>query len=313
MEASISRTGYKCPPFHLRQFQSAAGFPLNSFCVFFKSYPGIKEVTFNLGSEKESWSVIVTQLHPHQRDGVGRLLAMEDRDNAAFLGDMPGIGKQLQTVALILARPTPPLQPTLVIAPANLMQQWIKDFNERVGPKTNTYIYHLDNRRKVTAEQLKCYEVVITSYETIEAEGRNLADCLHDFDLRMRSFSQKVVDGKGTEKKQYKPLMDKHPDCLLCSIKRGRVVCEEAGRIKSRNSSTTDACTKIQSESKLLITGSPFQNKIEELWSYFTVLGIEPLNDNFVFRRFFKLPTQNNKKEGKPELGLRCKAVTCRH
>src|SRR5579862_2692807 len=97
-----------------------------------------------------------------------------------------GLGKTLQSIALIL---TNPLQPnpksldqdiqksTLVVAPLALIKQWEKEIKDRVSDshKLRVCVHHGPSRTKNYLD-LQRYDVVITTYQILVSEHASSSD-----------------------------------------------------------------------------------------------------------------------------------------
>ncbi|MEQ1915426.1 MAG: SNF2-related protein, partial [Gallionella sp.] len=104
------------------------------------------------------------QLYPYQKDGVAFLRVVADEGLGCILGDEMGLGKTLQVIALIQAETNAHRVPTLVIAPATLLENWRREF-DLFSPQISVLV-HAGPNRSGQAGKLIPFDVVITSYET---------------------------------------------------------------------------------------------------------------------------------------------------
>jgi TATA-binding protein-associated factor len=75
------------------------------------------------------------------------------------------------------------------------------------------------------------------------------------------------------------------------------VVLDEGHRIKNHKSKTTQAVKALRTQRKLILSGTPLQNKVSELWSLFDFLMPNFLEDERTFNsRYNKFLTSNLKK-----------------
>jgi TATA-binding protein-associated factor len=75
------------------------------------------------------------------------------------------------------------------------------------------------------------------------------------------------------------------------------LVLDEGHLIKNPKTKTTIACKSIQAERKIVLSGTPIQNKVSELWSIFDFLMPNFLEDEKVFNsRYNQYLTSNIKK-----------------
>ena len=210
-------------------------------------------------------------LLPHQVDGVAWMIEKETGAHnkrgklpkGGILADDMGLGKTVQSMALILSNPRPEkgFEPenkknkildvvgkgTLVVAPLALIKQWEAEINSKVA-KTHALkvlVHHGPNRTK-SADKLKQYDVVITTYQVLASEH---AQC---------------GDGPDGLKK----------GCF--AVHWYRVMLDEAHTIKNRNAKMTKACYDVRSHYRWCLTGTPMQNNLDELQSLIKFLRIQP-------------------------------------
>ncbi|KAF4719934.1 hypothetical protein FOZ63_031880, partial [Perkinsus olseni] len=113
------------------------------------------------------------KLLPYQREGVAWLCNQESLQGrrGGILGDEMGMGKSIQFSSLVCVRRAETLGPTLIVAPAGAVRQWEAEILKYFGPGVlKVYLYH--GRHKITAPKLLEYDIVITTYQTLESEYR---------------------------------------------------------------------------------------------------------------------------------------------
>jgi DNA repair protein RAD16 len=102
------------------------------------------------------------QLLPFQLEGLDWLLKQEqqERFNGGILADEMGMGKTIQTIALLLAEPRG--KPNLVIAPTVALMQWKQEIETHTNNGLSVCLFYGANR-SVTAKEIKNYDVVLTT------------------------------------------------------------------------------------------------------------------------------------------------------
>jgi superfamily II DNA or RNA helicase len=75
------------------------------------------------------------------------------------------------------------------------------------------------------------------------------------------------------------------------------VILDEAQTIKNHRSRAHDAVSKLASEQRLCLTGTPIENGLEELWSLFDFLMPGLLGDQVAFRHFYRVPIEQHRDE----------------
>jgi SNF2 family DNA or RNA helicase len=230
------------------------------------------------------------KLLPHQVDGVAWMIEKETGmhnkraklPKGGILADDMGLGKTVQSLALILSnsRPEKGVEPenkknaisdstgkgTLVVAPLALIKQWEAEINSKVTKShaLKVLVHHGPSRTK-SAEKLKQYDVVITTYQVLASEH---ASC---------------GDGPDGLKK----------GCFAVSWYR--TMLDEAHTIKNRNAKMTKACYDIRSHYRWCLTGTPMQNNLDELQSLIRFLRIQPYCDMSSWKDSISGPMKNGR------------------
>jgi SNF2 family DNA or RNA helicase len=230
------------------------------------------------------------KLLPHQVDGVAWMIEKETGmhnkraklPKGGILADDMGLGKTVQSIALILSntRPDKGIEPenkknrisdstgkgTLVVAPLALIKQWEAEISSKVTKShaLKVLVHHGPNRTK-SAEKLKQYDVVITTYQVLASEHASGGD------------------GPDGLKK----------GCL--AVNWYRTMLDEAHTIKNRNAKMTKACYEIRSHYRWCLTGTPMQNNLDELQSLIKFLRIQPYCDMANWKDSIAGPMKNGK------------------
>ncbi|KAK5995067.1 putative ATP-dependent helicase [Cladobotryum mycophilum] len=226
------------------------------------------------------------QLLPHQVEGVnwmrGRELGPVKRGKVpkgGLLADDMGLGKTLQTISLILINQKPKKEDegwkkhfegvqktTLVVAPLALIRQWEGEIRDRVI-KTHglKVLVHHGPQRTKRFEDLKMYDVVITTYQILVSEHGHSSE-----------------DERGVK-----------AGCF--GLHWWRVVLDEAHTIKNRNAKATKACCALRSEYRWCLSGTPMQNNLDELQSLVKFLRIKPYDDIREWKEQIEKPMKGGK------------------
>lgn len=80
------------------------------------------------------------------------------------------------------------------------------------------------------------------------------------------------------------------------------LIIDEAQRMKDRESKLAKAIDKISFERRLLLTGTPLQNELRELWSLLNLLLPQLFNDRAQFAAWFGDALAKGKAEGEDDL-----------
>ena len=89
----------------------------------------------------------------------------------------------------------------------------------------------------------------------------------------------------------------------LITSKEWNVAClDEAHIIKNRGAKTSAAAMKIQAKNRIMLTGTPVQNHLGELWNLFQFVNPGLLGSYEHFSRKFIIPIEGNKDKEKQEM-----------
>ena len=200
---------------------------------------------------------ITRPLKSFQLEGLDWMIRQErTKWKGGLLGDEMGMGKTIQAVSLIMSD-FPAKAPTLVVVPPVALIQWQNEINEYTNGKLKILVFHGIKVKKLTVRELKKYDVLMTSYSTLEAVFRK----------ERKGWSRVDQDDEKVLIKEDSPLH---------AIHFHRIILDEAHSIKSRNSGTARACYALNADYRWCLSGTPLQNRIGEFFSLFRFLGIEP-------------------------------------
>jgi len=103
------------------------------------------------------------ELYSYQRDGVYFLIMMANQSLGCILGDEMGLGKTIQVITLILSEYSSGRRPSLVVAPATLLENWRRELSQ-FAPLLSVAVHAGPNRAGI-ASRLTNADVVVTSYD----------------------------------------------------------------------------------------------------------------------------------------------------
>lgn len=103
-------------------------------------------------------------LYSYQEDGVRWMRRVADESVGCILADEMGLGKTLQVIALLLSETSERRTPSLIVAPATLVENWRREIS-RFAPSLNVNV-HCGSGRTGFPNTLRKWDVVITTYDT---------------------------------------------------------------------------------------------------------------------------------------------------
>lgn len=194
------------------------------------------------------------ELRPYQRVGYSWLDFVRKAGLGACLADDMGLGKTLQTLALLSRDRESGLlrAPTLIVCPTSVVSNWQREA-ERFTPDL-----------RVLAHQ---------GHDRLRGE-EFLAEVEHA-DLVLTSYA----------------LMRRDAD-MLQSIGWHGVVLDEAQNIKNPEANQTKVAYQLSAGFRLALTGTPVENRLNELWSIMRFLNPGYLGSRQEFRRRFARPIE---------------------
>ncbi|XP_051631541.1 LOW QUALITY PROTEIN: chromodomain-helicase-DNA-binding protein 8-like, partial [Manacus candei] len=180
------------------------------------------------------------RLREYQLEGVNWLLFNWYNRQNCILADEMGLGKTIQSIAFLREVHGAGVRgPFLVIAPLSTITNWEREFGTWTG--LNTIVYHgsLASRQMIQQYEMYCKD----------SKGR-LIPGAYKFDALITTFEM---------------ILSECPE--LREVEWRCVVIDEAHRLKNRHCKLLDSLKHMDLEHKVLLTGTPLQNTVEELFS----------------------------------------------
>ncbi|RLV96235.1 ISWI chromatin-remodeling complex ATPase ISW1 [Spathaspora sp. JA1] len=191
------------------------------------------------------------KLRPYQIQGLNWLISLYENNLSGILADEMGLGKTLQTISFLgyLRFVRNINGPHIVIAPKSTLDNWRREFNRWI-PDINVLVVQGDKDER--ADMIK----------------NKVMSC--EFDVIIASY-EIVIREKSTFKKfdwEY-------------------IIIDEAHRIKNEESLLSHIIRMFHSKNRLLITGTPLQNNLRELWALLNFILPDVFADNDSFDEWF--------------------------
>ncbi|KAJ9616537.1 hypothetical protein H2200_000256 [Cladophialophora chaetospira] len=202
-----------------------------------------------------------------------------------ILADEMGMGKSLSILALVLktldgatawqqredstlaelpvegSQALTPTRATLVLVPsALLLHEWKAEIKKHIRESLNVTIYHGRSRDR-EIPKIPDSDIVLSTYQTIAIES--------------------PVERPGKRS----PLLD---------YAWFRVVLDEAHIIRRRTTTFYETVSRLQAKSRWCLSGTPIQNRLEDIGSLFAFIRATPFDKTGMFRRFIAAPFEHN-------------------
>ncbi|KAL2642565.1 hypothetical protein R1flu_010152 [Riccia fluitans] len=199
------------------------------------------------------------KLREYQMNGLRWMVSLYNNRLNGILADEMGLGKTVQVIALIchLIEKKKDRGPFLVVVPSSVLPNWLSEVS-RWSPKVTKVVYAgaPEERRRLYREEVlqQQFNVLITTYEF---------------------------------------LMNKHDRPKLSKIPWHYIIIDEGHRIKNASCKLNAELKHYQSSHRLLLTGTPIQNNLEELWALLNFLLPNIFNSSDDFSQWFNKPFEN--------------------
>jgi SNF2 family DNA or RNA helicase len=116
-------------------------------------------------NQREKPDSLKAELYLYQRKGWQWLCFMRYERMGGILADEMGLGKTIQIIALLVTEEKGVVFPSLIVCPNTLLENWRREF-EKFAPHVSVNV-HQGPRRTGFPFQLRSYDVVIASYDTV--------------------------------------------------------------------------------------------------------------------------------------------------
>ncbi|KAI0033219.1 SNF2 family N-terminal domain-containing protein, partial [Vararia minispora EC-137] len=213
-------------------------------------------------------------LKDYQLEGVQWMVGLWENGVSGILADEMGLGKTIQTIAFIAYLRARIEAPFLVVCPLSVLHNWASEF-EKFAPDVPVCIYH--GPPEIRAKLREKTIPIPTSKTKDEPTLSNAPDFstqLSTFPVVLTTFEIVIRDRMHLSKYEW-----------------GFVVVDEGHRLKNMDSTLMREIKKYHSATRLVLTGTPLQNNLAELWSLLNFILPDIFNDISAFQDWFNLPT----------------------
>ncbi|KAH6943782.1 hypothetical protein HPB50_027347 [Hyalomma asiaticum] len=189
-------------------------------------------------------------MRSYQVEGYQWLKVLYENGVNGILADEMGLGKTVQVIALIASLVESGLPgPYLVVAPLSTLPNWLNEF-QRFTPSLSVVLYHGPQEERHAFTPQKL---------------RRVAVVVTSYEVAMR------------DRARLAPV-----DWLL-------LVVDEAHRLKNFRCRLVRELSQYRASNRLLLTGTPLQNSLTELWALLHFLIPEIFHDLQAFESWFDL------------------------
>lgn len=202
-------------------------------------------------------------LRDYQLAGVEWLVSLWENGLNGILADEMGLGKTLQTIGFIAHLKSKQVAgPYLIVTPLSTLANWVNEF-KRFAPTINVLLYHGTKEERQHMVNRKMQKKKATEM---------------DFPVIVTSYEIVMNDRKFLQRYNWK-----------------YIVVDEGHRLKNMNCRLIKELKTYSSANRLLLTGTPLQNNLAELWSLLNFLLPDIFDDLDMFQSWFDFSDINVK------------------
>ncbi|KAF4676627.1 choline dehydrogenase 7 [Perkinsus chesapeaki] len=221
---------------------------------------------------KYYYKPIDEQLFDFQVQGVQWLLYNWSQSRGSILADEMGLGKTVQSSVFISAVHdlTGGVGPCLVVAPLSTLGHWKREL-AKWAPALHTVVFHGSQHERPLIQDYIINWVDINTGKTIKEKNAAKGDINYKpkFDVVVASYETVIQT----------------PSAFNCYHWR-LMIMDEGHRLKGVDSLAKQVIcdrNKMKVDHHLLLTGTPIQNNLQELWSVLNVVDRKTFNNWDVF------------------------------
>ena len=191
-------------------------------------------------------------LRYYQKTGFKWLKILDKYHFGGILADDMGLGKTIQMLSVIVDyAKNKDRKPSLVVSPSSLTLNWQNEVKKFTNKLKTVVIRGTLQERKYLIDNIKDYDLVITSYDLLK----------RDIDL----YKEKDYQFK-------------------------YIIADEAQYLKNSNTKNAKAIKQIKAETRYALTGTPIENSLAELWSIFDFIMPGYLFTYRKFKNIYETP-----------------------
>ncbi|KAF5726268.1 CHD3-type chromatin-remodeling factor PICKLE isoform X2 [Tripterygium wilfordii] len=212
-------------------------------------------------------------LHPYQLEGLNFLRFSWSKKIHVILADEMGLGKTIQSIAFLASLFEENLYPHLVVAPLSTLRNWEREF-ATWAPQMNVVMYVGSTQARAVIREHEFYfpkknkkiKKKTSSHIVSESKRERIK-----FDVLLTSYEMINMD-----------------TASLKPIKWECMIVDEGHRLKNKDSKLFHSLKQYSSEHRVLLTGTPLQNNLDELFMLMHFLDAGKFESLEEFQEEFK-------------------------
>jgi len=209
------------------------------------------------------------KMRPYQLEGLNWMIRLQENGVNGILADEMGLGKTLQSIAILvyMLEYQQRTGPHLVVVPKSVLSNWMLEFT-RWAPAIKVIKFHgnKEEREKISREFMEPAQ---------RDEDRTWNVCITTYEVC--SLEKNVLNKFAW---QY-------------------LIIDEAHRLKNEASAFSQTIRTFETRYRLLLTGTPLQNNLHELWALLNFLVPDVFANAEQFDEWFNLDIEDADEKNK--------------
>ncbi|WOK99443.1 CHD3-type chromatin-remodeling factor PICKLE [Canna indica] len=192
------------------------------------------------------------KLHPYQLEGLNFLRFSWSKSTHVILADEMGLGKTIQSIAFLASLFKENISPHLVVAPLSTLRNWEREF-ATWAPQMNVVMYFGSSQAR---DIIKKYEFYFPKEKAKKHKKKKLLQSSSKkrqartkFNVLLTSYEMINMDSS-----------------VLKSIDWECMIVDEGHRLKNKDSKLFHQLKLYSTKHRVLLTGTPLQNNLDELF-----------------------------------------------
>eukprot|EP00587_Corethron_hystrix_P001491 CAMPEP_0113309202 /NCGR_PEP_ID=MMETSP0010_2-20120614/7346_1 /TAXON_ID=216773 ORGANISM="Corethron hystrix, Strain 308" /NCGR_SAMPLE_ID=MMETSP0010_2 /ASSEMBLY_ACC=CAM_ASM_000155 /LENGTH=1329 /DNA_ID=CAMNT_0000164419 /DNA_START=73 /DNA_END=4062 /DNA_ORIENTATION=+ /assembly_acc=CAM_ASM_000155 len=227
-------------------------------------------------------------LKPYQLEGLNWMIHLQEKGINGILADEMGLGKTLQSIS-VLAYNLEYLNlqgPHLIAVPKSTLSNWMNEL-KRWCPSLRAIRFHgsREERAELIAKyftnKAACHDGRRPTKKVEDPETKKMVDDNSD-NPRLWDVCVTTYEVINTEKK------------VLSKFAWKYMVIDEAHRLKNEASIFSKTVRELRTAHRLLLTGTPLQNNLHELWALLNFLLPDIFSSSEQFDEWFNLDVDDD-------------------
>ena len=218
-----------------------------------------KEIVENLEKDNINEEIPLPQkvnaeLRDYQKIGYNWLKTLENYKFGGILADDMGLGKTLQLLTVIesyIESDEQNKKASIVISPSSLALNWMAEAKKFTPNLKVQIISGKSLERKEKIENIKNYDLIITSYDLLKRDIEKYKELDYTFKY---------------------------------------IIADEAQYLKNSTTQNAKAIKELKAETRYALTGTPIENSLAELWSIFDYIMPGYLFQYKKFKSMYETP-----------------------